>query len=297
MDHFFQAANPRFQTFIMQGCSTEKTTSDTPETDYKRTGQFELQMRDERLKNVIGCSVINISFPNVFSNVDTHNNVFAYCWQVAQTPREVTVPVGQYTSAELATAIQTAVNAEETDLKTAYSITAVNTTNVDGKVRFTASHEIYVLTAPRLSRVAGSAGTNAQKATQLAETMGLFGTTLLADDYYYYGSSNATGSHVLTAQGLPQLAGKTSVMLESNLFFHNLARASNTYDALHIPITAAYGASNVFECSSEHQTLVKYSDRRNFGSVYFRLLDRMTREPLDLKGHHLRVTMRIYSFI
>jgi hypothetical protein len=144
--------------------------------------------------------------------------------------------------------------------------------------------------------VAGAAGSNAQKATMMAETIGCPGSTLLSGDYYYLSSSNATGSHILMGSALPQLMGKQAVLLESNMFPTNLARASNTFDAVHIPITVDYGASEIYQSTSEHETFVKYKERRNFNTVHFRLLDRMTKEPLDLQGHHLRVTLRVYTY-
>jgi len=75
----------------------------------------------EKSPDIVGMKVIDIVYQNVWDTVNTTNQTFTYT--IGGVPNTITIPVGYYTGASLATALQTALSAITAGLTVTFNTT------------------------------------------------------------------------------------------------------------------------------------------------------------------------------
>lgn len=101
---------------------------------------------------------------------------------------------------------------------------------------------------------------------------------------------------ILPAPDVPQLTGLRQVYLRSSTLspgnqFDEKGKLSDV--CINIPVTATFGAVNVWECKVDKLCEIIYSSPRNFQQIDFALVDE-DGSVIDLNGSNIRIELKIY---
>lgn len=157
---------------------------------------------DYHLNQATELYIHSISLPNVFQNIDIHNNQLLFIANdglTSITPT-ITVPVGQYTINELLPVLEALINAELVALAPTASITLTFNTTIN-KIEFT------IANFDAITLVGESA------TSTIADTLGL--------------TANLGPVSSGTFQSIPDLSGESMVYLHSKDLFGSGTRLSN----------------------------------------------------------------------
>lgn len=105
------------------------------------------------------------------------------------------------------------------------------------------------------------------------------------------------GPGSVVAPYFPSLSGLRQVYLKSDILapgYQIDEKGSFQNVAINIPITASYGAVNVWECKQDTLCEITYSTPRNLQRVDFRLTDE-DGSIVDLHGSSVKVELKIWS--
>lgn len=226
-------------------------------------------------------SIQSVNFPNQFYNV--YNNSFngqfnniGY-FTHSSNPNSFTIAPGYYTTAQLMSAIVTAFNAAATDDAV---ITSFTQDPISGICTFVFHSQDSNATLIHFDQ--DNKGNSQPGPFSLLGFEGFAGTL---------GSpTTASGTH------LPSMAGLTEVYIMSNALapsnaFDEKGQLSNTL--LGIPITAAYGQLNVFDCKVDQLCEILYPRSRDLGRCDFMLVDRNGNE-VNLNGGNVKLDLRVW---
>lgn len=226
-------------------------------------------------------SIQTISFPNNFYNVFNNSfngefNNIGYFDHPAISAQSFTIAPGYYNTAQLMSAIVTAFNTAATGHAVITSFTqdpisqlCTFTFNSDSSatlIRFTTNNNNSPQASPwSLLGFSGSVGTTVAPITT-------------------------------TAAKMPSLAGLTEVYVVSNTLapanaFDEKGQLANVL--VGIPITAAFGQLNVFDCKVDVLCEVLYPSSRDLVICDFMLVDRNGKE-VDLNGGNVKLDLRVW---
>jgi hypothetical protein len=224
-------------------------------------------------KDIVGISLVSLSFTNAAYNVDTSNNTFKFRVASVGTDATVSVPIGQYTTLQLMTQLQTELNSYHLTNLTSETVT-ITQDPITNKITINSTPGVDLTTYYNLAD--GNA---------MATLLGI-GTT-----------SPATSS--FTFSDLPDLVGLRVVSLHSrSLANSNMVDAQglvvNSLATIHVD--TPFGSNQVYYSQDLNidQNLFSRSGR-NLTTIDIRL-----RNPLrdgaivDLHGHELCAVFRIY---
>lgn len=228
------------------------------------------------MQKVARVSVASVTFPNSAFNVNggsIANNSFAIV--VGGVTTEYTVEPGYYNTTTLMSNVQTAINTYLTTLGAGQSV-ALTQDSISNFVT--------------LTYTAGSSGVATITLADTEQGSGIW--ELLGFD-----SLPLTGA-TITATNLPALGGLKTVYLQSSSL-----SPGNMYDKdgeikntlLAIPISAAFGVNNIFECKVDQLCEITYMTPRDLTSVDFQLTDRRG-NIVDLHGGNLTVNLKIWFY-
>lgn len=224
-------------------------------------------------------SIQSVNFPNNFYNVFSntfngqHNNIGYFTYN--SVPGSFTITPGFYNAAQLMSAITTAYNA------------AIAQSQITSFTQDPIS-QLVTLSFNSDSKTATIRFDTDNSGTRVATPFTLLGFT---------GSASATNTTTnVTATTLPSLAGLTQVYVVSNALapsncFDEKGQLSNVL--LGIPITAAFGQLNVFDCHVDVLCEVLYPRSRDLVRCDFMLVDRNGNE-VNLNGGNLKLDLRVW---
>jgi len=234
------------------------------------------------VQKVSRVSIASVTFPNNAYNVnDTGggaNNTFGFVDVNLGEFVEFEVDPGFYTTTTLMSAVQTAINAWLSVQGYGQSITLSQDS------------------ISQLVSVTYTAGTGSSTVSlEDAKT----GSTTYSGIWELLGfvpSVTVSASTPSVATNLPNLGGLKEVFLQSNILasgnmFATDGTQKNTVIA--IPVTAPFGASNVFECKQDALCQISYMTPRTLTDIDFYLTDR-NGNIIDLHGGNLTINLRIW---
>lgn len=233
------------------------------------------------LQRIGRVSIVSVTFPNNAYNVnDTGggaNNEFAITIDGKTTSYEV--EGGFYTTTTLMAAVEAAIQATMTALGDGQTFTLAQD-SITQKVTATYG--------------AGTSGVTSVTLVDPAINSGI---------WYLLGFTTipATVTTTLTAPSLPSLGGLKEVLLQSNTFAPG-KMISSTQDTqgwkqqnalVAIPITSAFGVSNVWECKQDVLCEISYLQQKTLQDADFYLTDRQG-NIVDLHGGNLVINLRVW---
>lgn len=212
----------------------------------------------QHVKSVV---VKQISFPHIFYNIDESNRTFTY--KIASVPTSVQIPIGQYTVAELITALQGAA--------ALVGLTIIQS-SVTRKLSFTTTTDIQYLPIAE---------------NDMADVLGL--TTGTVGDVSNY-----------TALGFTDLRGIKNVKVVSEaLGTLNLITSESKLENVLavIPITQEFAAMEYYV--STHTEIddfdtISQKHGKNVQIIDIKLVDLETNRVIDLANHHVDIVLKIY---
>lgn len=223
-------------------------------------------------------SIQSINFPNNFYNVynnsfnGQYNNIGYFTH--GSTHYTFTITPGFYNTAQLMSAITTAFNASAGG-----EITSFTQDPISGLCSFT----FYSDTDGTLIQFEKDNNGNPQPSP--FSLLGFTGTAY-----------TLTSPITVNATKLPSLAGLTEVYITSNALapsncFDEKGQLSNVL--IGIPITAAFGQLNVFDCKVDVLCEVLYPRSRDLVRCDFMLVDRNGYE-VNLNGGNVKLDLRVW---
>lgn len=248
-----------FSSLIQISADDRLTSSETPSDFTVDLGQASFCNR------AIRCVLKTCIFPNIFYNIRTDVNDKFTFRENGQPAVELTVPQGFYNSSSLASSLQTLINA---------SLTV-------GSVAITTDPLTLLMTFTFTGITAIIYG---EPETTMASNVGIV--------------NGSSGAYVASYVGeqIPQLQGLTEIFIQSlTLAPSNLVEQKSIVRNVFIPvpITAPFGAINVFECKDDELCSINYQSPRDLRYIDIKMTDRRG-NLLDFQGHNVKLVFKIY---
>jgi hypothetical protein len=233
------------------------------------------------MQNIWRVSFLNVVFTNAAYNIrsgklNSPNNRFTFSTDLGVY--NTTVPDGFYNSTQLMAAMTTAINAvfALVGLGQTISFTQIDTNQ---KIYLTYNKGISVANNFTIL-------TNTDKTDSTWLNLG-----------FSFGTSTTTHLTPLVAENVPNLTGIRQVYLQSSaLAPGNQIDEKGIWQnvGLAIPVTASFGAVNVFECKVDQLCQITFQTKRNLSVIDFQLVDDKG-NLLDLNGTTMKIELRVWS--
>ena len=215
------------------------------------------------LQNAKSVIVKQISFPNIFHNINATNRILTY--NIGGTPSTIQIPIGQYDVTEFITALENAGTGIGLDL-------TLNTTN----------NRMLLATTTAVQWL------DIKQGNAMAEVLGIT-----------VGGGSTGDVNAFTPIGVISLGGPHNVYVESNTLGEtNLVGSDEkTINILAVvPITVPYGGvehyiSSHSEIDDVDSTSLRHG--KNIQKIDIRLLDKYG-EVMDLLGQHITIVLKIF---
>lgn len=234
------------------------------------------------LQNVWRVSILNVIFTNSAYNIrqkSTASPNATFSWSTANSGGTVfiTVAEGFYNNSQLITAVVTAVN---TVLAT-----------------FGAGQSISISQDPISSRniLAYSPGTSGAPSFTLQPNADKSDSTWL--NLGFSVTSGNVAALTIIAPSVPNLIGLRQAFLQSStLAPGNQIDEKGTWQnvLINIPVTAAFGSVNVFECKVDALCMIEYQSKRNLSVIDFQLVDDKG-NVIELNGTTVKIELRVWT--
>lgn len=234
-----------------------------------------------QMQNIWRVSVISVVFTNSAYNIRDNPTASPNAllrWSTAVSPGFTSIPPGFYSTAQLMSYIQNVINTFFGTFGLGQTIT-LSQDPISQKVLL--SYNQGTSTAPSFSIVA-----NANGADSPWQNLGFsFETTTVAS------------LGVMVAENVPNLVGLRQVFLRSaTLAPGNQIDEKGSWQnvLVAIPVTAAFGQVNVFECKIDQLCQITYQSKRNLSFMDFQLVDDKN-NIVDLNGTTVKVELKVWA--
>lgn len=211
----------------------------------------------------IGYQVNSVTFPNVFYNITSDNNVLKI-EENGQSATTITLAVGFYTGTDLITVLKTALDAVLVSGTVVLSLT-----DYTEKFKFT-----FTTTTAKIY---------ADATSTMSDILGITTTT-------------ASFSAVVDADYIPKLYGVSDVYLESRTLSNDKLYDSKTGRKRPvmkvIPLTAGFGEMNLWESDDSYDRDI-FGSERSISTIDIKLTDGNDK-LLNLQNHSLDILIKLF---
>lgn len=236
----------------------------------------------QSLQNIWRVSILNVIFTNSAYNIrqkSTASPNATFSWTTANSGGTVfhTIAEGFYNNAQLISAMTTAVNTVLTSFGAGQSISITQDPISQRNI---------------LAYTAGTSG--APSFTLVPNTSGSDSTWL---NLGFSVTSSNVATSTLIAPNVPNLVGLRQVFLQSStLSPGNQIDEKGTWQnvLINIPVTAPFGAVNVFECKVDSLCMIEYQSKRNLNVIDFQLVDDKG-NIIELNGTTVKIELRMWT--
>jgi len=210
------------------------------------------------LAKIVSVVVKHVSFPNVFYNITTKNNVLIY-ERILGAPLTVAVPVGNYTMTSLLTKLIESFEITQDPLTHLLTFTATGGSPL----------KIY----------------GPEDGSTLAKFLGILEATAL-------NTSNFTTTNFPNLQGVQHIHIASKFLSKGNNFIDANKKQELPIIAM-IPNRVSFGEIVHYETPHEDLDVINYESESNLQTIDIKLYDGEG-NLLDLKGQNVNIILKIY---
>lgn len=229
----------------------------------------------EKSPNIVGMKIVSAEIPNVWDAISLGNNTLIYT--IGGVPNTITIPVGTYTGAQIATSLQTSISAITAGMTVTFNSTTLQFTftqtisAVAWSLSFPTKNTLYYI----LGFVAGSTNSAVGVGSTVVSTV----VANITGPYYVYLNSRTLGPLInfnladgnASASGGPQIARIPVNVNKNSVIFYTDPNPDFFFD---------YFSTNSFE---------------NF-DLYLSLGSDQEQTPLDMKGAPWSVKIGLLAY-